>query len=321
MTEDPEAQPDGKDSIANDDDAKERKSCKLPKTSLLFKCLIAIGIITIITVAALAIKGVFKGPKYSTSANGACGTKSNGGINEQVACCMEQTSFCQTMCKLDLDPNKCLVTCTKNRGCDPQTYLSCIDFGTFSAGSSNKCGSEGQGGTTCKSDCCPAQKVYCRDMCSVDLNPNGCLMTCLDERGCDFESTGLTCEDFGTFSAGEGNKCGSEGQGGTTCKSDCCPAQKDYCRSMCSVDLNPNGCLMTCLDERGCDFESTGLTCEDFGTFSAGEGNQCGGVGQGGMTCKSVCCPFQNGYCVNACALDIFNYDGCLTQCNADRGC
>ena len=253
MTEGPEVQPDGKDYIANDDDAKERKSCKLPKTSIMFKCLIAIGIITIITLAALAIKGVFNGPKHSISANGACGTESNGDIKNQGDCCMAQTSYCQSMCTLDLDPNKCLVTCTKTRGCDPETYLSCIDFGTFSAGSSNK--------------------------------------------------------------------CGSDGQGGTTCKSICCPTQKDYCRSTCSVDLNPNGCLMTCLDERGCDFESTGLTCEDFGTFSAGEGNQCGGVGQGGMTCKSVCCPFQNGYCVNACALDIFNYDGCLTQCNADRGC
>jgi len=27
-----------------------------------------------------------------------------------------------------------------------------------------------------------------------------------------------------TFSAGPGNQCGGDGQGGTQCKSDCCPA-------------------------------------------------------------------------------------------------
>jgi len=57
LTEDPEAQPDGKDAITNDDDVNKRKNCKLPKTT---KYLIAIGnIITISIVAALAIKGVF----------------------------------------------------------------------------------------------------------------------------------------------------------------------------------------------------------------------------------------------------------------------
>ena len=155
---------------------------------------------------------------------------------------------------------------------------TCGGFVTFSAGPDNECGSEGQGGTECKSDCCPAQKVSCRSRCSIfDLNPNGCLMTCLDDRGCDFESTGLACGDFGTFLAGHGNQCGGDGQGGTECKSACCPAQKGHCRSRCSFTSNPNGCLMTCLDNRGCDFESAGLTCGDFGTFSAGPGNQCGG--------------------------------------------
>ena len=293
-------------------------------TKRLLIGLVAIGIITIIVVVALGVKGMFNfkfGSKFDTNNNGACGTESNGGIKEQPACCMQQTSYCQGACKPDLDPNKCLVTCTKQRGCDPETFLTCTEFGTFKASNANKCGSEGQGGTKCESECCPAQKSFCRSACRADLNPNGCLVDCLEDRGCDFNSTGLTCDDFGTFSAGsDNNQCGSEVQGGTQCKSECCPAQKDYCRSACRADLNPNGCLVNCLNDRGCDFNSTGLTCDDFGTFSAGPDNQCGSEGQGGTQCESECCPAQKDYCRSACRADL-NPIGCLVDCLNDRGC
>ena len=67
----------------------------------------------------------------------------------------------------------------------------------------------------------------------------------------------VTCEAFGTFSAGPDNQCGGDDQGGTECKPSCCSSQKDYCRFACSFDLDLNACLMTCLYDRGCDFEST----------------------------------------------------------------
>ena len=70
----------------------------------------------------------------------------------------------------------------------------------------------------------------------------------------------LTCEDFGTFSAGPDNQCGGDDQGGPEYKSFCCSSQKDYYRLACSFDLNPNASLMTCLYDRGCDFESTAFS-------------------------------------------------------------
>ena len=89
MTEDSEAQPDGKDAIANDNDADKRKNCKLPKTALMVKCFIAIGIIVIIIVAALGIMGVFGKNKKDCEVerpyligNGLC----DGGVYNTEAC-------------------------------------------------------------------------------------------------------------------------------------------------------------------------------------------------------------------------------------------
>ncbi|KAL7547388.1 hypothetical protein ACHAWF_010695, partial [Thalassiosira exigua] len=165
-------------------------------------------------------------------------------------------------------------------------------------------------------------ELFWKNFCLMmwDLDPNVCLIRCLDDRGCDFESASLTCYDFGRFTAGPGNKCGTVTQGGDQCKSECCSAQKDDCLDACWWDLDPNGCLIRCLDDRGCDFESTGLTCNDFGTFSAGPGNKCGTVTQGGQQCKSPCCDQQDSYCYNACWWNWWDNIGCDWQCMYDRG-
>jgi hypothetical protein len=72
---------DGKDAISNDA-ANEFKNCKLPKLTVLMKCLLVIGAITIVIVVALGIKGFFTsttdalapitGGKYSSPVNSAC---------------------------------------------------------------------------------------------------------------------------------------------------------------------------------------------------------------------------------------------------------
>ena len=165
---------------------------------------------------------------------------------------------------------------------------------------------------TCKLDnYCTAQKDYCIGACKLDLDPNGCLMRCLCDRGCDFENTDLTCEDFGTFSAGPNNKCGTSGQGGSECESECCDVQKKYCDRVCVL----LGCKSRCLEDRGCD-PASNLSCEDFGTFSAGTNNKCGTSGQGGSKCKSECCDAQKKYCDSVCVLG-----GCKSRCLSDRGC
>jgi len=117
-------------------------------------------------------------------------------------------------------------------------------------GPDTKCGSEGQGGEECKSECCAAQKEYCLAVCVCALNllePNGCMMSCLADRGCDYEPT---CDELKPFPAGLDNKCGSEGQGqgGAECKPECCAAQKEYCENLVLCD---DACKAKC-DHRDC---------------------------------------------------------------------
>ena len=99
--------------------------------------------------------------------------------------------------------------------------------------------------------CCSKNKDWCRIQCRLDLDSNGCLMRCLSERDCDSNSSGVTCEDFGTFSAGPQSKCGSDSQGGSQCKDKCCGAQQGYCHGVFVCGWSES-CRESCLKERGC---------------------------------------------------------------------
>ena len=121
--------------------------------------------------------------KYDTSKNGACGQVENGGKEKLQDCCYENINYCLTSCKADGDPNSCLIKCLSNRGCSDQ--LKCSDFGSFSTGLGNtsKCGTEFQGLDKCKPECCKSQVTFCKDSCKADLDPNGCLIRCMQDRG------------------------------------------------------------------------------------------------------------------------------------------
>ena len=45
--------------------------------------------------------------------------------------------------------------------------------------------------------------------------------------------------------------CGTAGQRATKCKTACCAEQVGYCRPACTLDPDPNGCLLRCMTDRG----------------------------------------------------------------------
>jgi hypothetical protein len=74
----------------------------------------------------------------------------------------------------------------RDRGCDT-SYMSCSDFGAFqvTAGdSSDYCGTDNQGGSSCKSKCCSVQDSYCASACAADIFNPSCKSKCLSDRGC-----------------------------------------------------------------------------------------------------------------------------------------
>lgn len=112
-----------------------------------------------------------------------CGTETQGGTTCQAACCAQQKSYCDSV-----SGNAQKYACMQQRGCDPDTYLDCSDFGTYAVVAGNKntyCGTGIQGGDKCKSKCCAAQNSYCQGAC---LGNSGCVTQCLKDRGCTSSS-------------------------------------------------------------------------------------------------------------------------------------
>ena len=303
------------------------------KSGSTFKWIFIIILVLCIAAAICGIiwylnsTGVFD-TKYDTSKHGPCGTVENGGIEKIKDCCYENINFCLSSCKPDEDPNGCLIKCLSNRGCSEQ--LKCTDFGSFSTGLGNtsKCGTEFQGSDECKPKCCKSQVYFCKNNCKADIDPNGCLVRCMQDRGCGEEIMldSIECTDLGTFSTGFGNtsKCETIFQGGDKCKKECCTGQVKFCRINCKADGDPNGCLVRCMRDRGCSDSSIidSLQCSDLGTFSTGLRNtsKCETIFQGGDKCKIPCCIGQVHFCRTNCIAD-GDPNGCLVRCIQDRGC
>eukprot|EP00984_Skeletonema_dohrnii_P028098 scaffold17929_cov142-Skeletonema_dohrnii-CCMP3373.AAC.5 len=208
------------------------------------------------------------------------------------------------------------------------TKVPCDDLEPFPVepNTDNKCGSEGQGGSECKLQCCAAQKEYCLRQCSFTPDPNGCLLQCLKDRGCDFDTSGVTCNDLEPFLPGiiVINKCGSEGQGGAKCELQCCAAQKIRCLNACENKdrFEKNDCLFNCLANRGCDYGTSGVICDDLSPFPTKPVNniekKCGTPAQGGARCKSDCCAEVNVHCRDPLTCVLLP---CSLQCLIDRDC
>jgi hypothetical protein len=177
-----------------------------------------------------------------------CGDDSAGGSSCETACCKVQESYCEDNCKANTDPGACRVTCMTQRGCPASGTGSCPSYYAPNVNKGEKCGDDTTGGSSCKTACCDVQYTYCDDNCKANTDPGGCRVTCLEQRGCS--PTGK-CPSYYAPNVNMGEKCGDITTGGSSCKTACCDAQKDYCTQF-DICWGSTDCEKQCMTQRGC---------------------------------------------------------------------
>ena len=281
-----------------------------------------------------------------------CDTHLQGGAQCERDCCNKQHDYCWN----GNDEMWGYFKCMRVRGCgDVMTcnensykegYYSqrskIIKYGVPHMDKAKLCGSEYQGGSMCRENCCERQHTYCKDN---DGEVRG-YFQCMIDRGCTVEANlklhGKTAD--GT----EGNECNYMGknfgiecmfdescesdqlcdtqlQGGAQCERDCCNKQHDYCWN----GNNEMWGYFKCMRVRGCgdvmtcktDGSKSGYYSErekqiNYGVPHLDKTKLCGSDYQGGSMCEEECCDGQHKYCKDN--------DGEVRgyfQCMIDRGC
>ena len=198
-----------------------------------------------------------------------CGSNSAGGPKCYKKCAAAVNTYCAKVgggqnkqCYLDRGIKVCQSKDEKD--CWPN-MVACGSFNNFDTSFGNKCGDQKMGGKRCYTDCIQEQINFCEshgggqnETCYTDRG----VKTCASASDVNCWPNTVPCEDFGDkgghFDTTAYGKCGTQRQGGSICKKNCCQKQwSSTCKN--AINLNPFASdadrqltKTNCMKDRGC---------------------------------------------------------------------
>ena len=296
----------------------------------------------------------FDVPCFGEKCEKTCASWWQGGKGCEKGCCALQHSYCRG--SNAINGMEGYFKCLRMRGCgDVMTcntdgsksdYYSSDNYDftyhvTPTSTNEDDCGTEKQGGSTCRPECCSRQLTHCKDS---NAHLRG-FFTCMEDRGCvpeaklkvhETEEQLKGCElpknwanpfDITCFGETCTDSCASWKQGGKGCEKECCVLQHSYCRGSNAINgmegyfkcLRMRGCgdVMTCnTDGSKSDYYSSDNYDFTYNVTPNHAEDKCGTDRQGGSTCVDTCCSEQHQYC-----RDSNGHLRGYMQCMNERGC